>query len=244
MSLDQTPGTPRFADQLEQVLRDQVEQRAVQARRAARRRRITLAVAPVAVAVAVVIALAVGRDHPDDRARTSTGPQPSATHVPDRSSTTSTTSSSTSSTTGSTQPTTTTTTTTTTTPAGTAVVAGDAGGPPPCAPELSDYEGASIEHPERAPFIDEASFPGGVRWAICGASPAAASDILNLRSDDNGATWSVTDTGLDLSPFHGGDRVDVTFTDATSAEIRLVSLVAERDDRYRTTDGGRTWRLV
>jgi hypothetical protein len=117
------------------------------------------------------------------------------------------------------------------------------GGEPPCAPAgtAGDYA-ADTEHPERAPLQAEASFDDGVRWAVCGASPVFGSDLLNLRSDDDGATWVVTDTGLDMTPSHAGDVVEVELADASSGTIRLASLVGETDTTYRSDDGGLTWQ--
>jgi hypothetical protein len=46
---------------------------------------------------------------------------------------------------------------------------GSTAGRAPCAPAGSDGSyGPNGEHPERAPLLAERSFPGGVRWAICG----------------------------------------------------------------------------
>jgi hypothetical protein len=125
-----------------------------------------------------------------------------------------------------------------------ASVPGGPGGAPPCAEQGAGQEGASVEHPERAPLQAEATFADGVRWAVCGADPAFASELLNLRSEDAGQSWSVTTTGLSMSPFHAGDQVDVQLTTATTGQIRLVSEVGERDDRYETYDGGLTWQPV
>jgi hypothetical protein len=122
-----------------------------------------------------------------------------------------------------------------------ASVAGGPGGAPPCAEAGAGQEGATVEHPERAPLQAQESFAGGVRWAVCGADIAFSDKLLNLRSDDDGQTWTVTDTGLAMTPSHAGDQVEVQLSSATSGEIHLVSQVGERDDRYRTDDGGRSW---
>jgi hypothetical protein len=267
MSLDQIPPTPRFDDQLEQMLRNRAEQRAARSRRGVRSRRLVLAPVAIAVVIVVVVLLLIGGHDQDDRTVTSPGPQPSTTDEPDRSpggrnpssSETSETTESTerterTETTRTTQTSRTTESTETTpttesptespaTPGDTAAVPGRASGSPPCAPASSTGdERASVSHPERAPLIAQSSFPGGVRWALCGASAVFEAAILNLRSDDGGATWSVSDTGIGLVRSHAGDRVDVTFVDATTAEMHVVSLVGERDERHRTTDGGLTWR--
>jgi hypothetical protein len=125
-----------------------------------------------------------------------------------------------------------------------ASVSGDPGGAPPCAEQGASQEGASVEHPERAPLQAEATFADGVRWAVCGADPVFSSELLNLRSEDGGQSWSVTTTGLSMSPSHAGDQVDVQLTTATTGQIRLASDVGERDDRYETDDGGLTWQPV
>jgi photosystem II stability/assembly factor-like uncharacterized protein len=83
-----------------------------------------------------------------------------------------------------------------------------------------------------------------VRWAICGADPVSETDLLNLRSDDGGETWSVTNTGFGMSPHHAGDDVQVSLTSATSGQIRLVGRVGEQNDLYATSDGGLTWQQI
>lgn len=215
------PQSPRFVDQSEQVPCDRVDQRAGRSQLAMR----SHWVAVVAAAVALVLLLVVARHQSDSGIETSTAPKPSVTEVPDDPSRNGTTSSS--------QP--------TIMPAVTAVVTGRAGGTPPCdaASAVGRY-GAIVSHPERAPLIAESTF-ADLRWAICGASPVFSDAILNLRSDDNGATWSVNDTGVGLVRSHAGDLVEITFIDATSAEMHVVSPVAERDERYETLDGGHAW---
>jgi hypothetical protein len=140
--------------------------------------------------------------------------------------------------------------TSTTTATGTSAVSsvtvpGGPGGAPPCAAKGSEGQyGESPSHPERAPLQTQATFAGGVRWAVCGAGISQAEELLNLRSGDGGQTWSVTDTGLSGTVFHAGDQVDVQLTSATVGKIHVVSLVGERDDRYSTNDGGLHWRPV
>jgi hypothetical protein len=123
-------------------------------------------------------------------------------------------------------------------------VPGGPGGAPPCAAPGAGQEGASTLYPDHAPLVTKASFAGGVRWAVCGADPTFAAQLLNLRSDDGGRSWSVTDTDLAMSPHNAGDRVDVQLASATTGTIHLVSMVGERDDRYATDDGGLHWRPV
>ena len=121
-----------------------------------------------------------------------------------------------------------------------------AGGPPPCAARGSDgTAGGDAQHPERAPLLAEKTFPNGVRWAMCGASPVFDNGLLNLRSTDGGRTWTTTDTGIDMgfAPFHAGDVVDVELVDRTQATIHVASPVSEIDLTYRTNDGGRRWRV-
>lgn len=239
MSRTQTPSTPRFDDRLEQVLRTSVKSRARRNRWV--RRRGLVAMAATAVVLALTLAVLPSlRDGSGGRVETSgdePGSDPDVRRGPSETATTSPPPQSTAA------PDTTTSAPPTTAPPETAVVNGLAGGPPPCAPVYGDYA-ASVTHPERAPLIAEATFAGGVRWAICGADSVFSSEILNLRSDDSGATWLVSDTGIGLLRFHAGDAVEVNFVDATSAEMRIVSQVGERDERYETTDGGRTWRCV
>ncbi|HKE74808.1 MAG TPA: hypothetical protein VKB57_14400 [Acidimicrobiales bacterium] len=124
------------------------------------------------------------------------------------------------------------------------VVPGRPGGAAPCAAPGAGAYGANPAHPERAPRQATATFPGGVRWALCGADPSYSGDVLNLRSGDGGATWSVTATPIAINLLHAGDTLDVRFADASRAEVHVVSAVADRDDRYVTADGGRTWRLA
>jgi hypothetical protein len=124
------------------------------------------------------------------------------------------------------------------------VVVGGPDGVPPCAEPDGAEDGASVEHPERAPLQAYESFDGAVRWAICGADTALGSDLFNLRSDDDGATWSVTDTSLDHTPSHAGDEVDVVLVNASYGTIRLVGEVDGTDESYVTTDGGLHWDAV
>ncbi|HEV7759847.1 MAG TPA: hypothetical protein VGO78_12695 [Acidimicrobiales bacterium] len=133
---------------------------------------------------------------------------------------------------------------TTAAPGSTGSVPGGPGGAAPCAAAGAGQEGASVGHPERAPLQAQETFAGGVRWAVCGADPVNSDKLLNLRSDDGGQTWTVTDTGLGMSPFHAGDQVEVQLSSATAGEIHLVGRVAERDDRYQTADGGLSWSPV
>jgi hypothetical protein len=122
---------------------------------------------------------------------------------------------------------------------------GGPGGAPPCAPEGSDGEyGEAIDHPERAPLQAQAQFAGGVRWAVCGASPVFSDKLINLRSDDSGASWTVNEIGTGISPHHAGDHVEVQLTDATHGTMRIVSQVAERDETYETRDGGTDWKWI
>ncbi len=98
-------------------------------------------------------------------------------------------------------------------------------------------------HPERSPLQAVRSFPPGKdRWAICGASTVFSGDLFSVRSTDGGKHWTATATGLTISPSHAGDHVTVTLDDFQHATIRLISPVVSRDDTYRTTDGGTTWR--
>ena len=226
MNRDAIPGTPRFVDQLERVLRSSVERRADRRRRLRRRGLAAVAAAVVAVAAVFAVLSSLG-DGSGGRVETSSDEPGSAPDVPR----------------GPAPPGPTSSSPPTTASPETTVVTGRDGGAPPCAPLNGDYA-ASVSYPEHAPLRAEATFDDGVRWAICGADPAGSSQILNLRSDDGGATWFVSDTGIWISAHHAGDVVEVRFTDATSADMHIASLVGERDERYETTDGGGTWRCV
>jgi hypothetical protein len=123
-----------------------------------------------------------------------------------------------------------------------AIVAGRAGGRPPCGSGVTgDYWGDAA-HPERAPLRKEASFNSGSRWAMCGASVALSPELLNLRSNDDGATWVVTVTPIAFSPHHAGDDIEVALTSETTGRVTITSLVAPVfDATYETHDGGKTW---
>jgi hypothetical protein len=123
---------------------------------------------------------------------------------------------------------------------------GGAGGRAPCAPAGSPGAyGTNAHHPERAPLLAERSFAGGVRWAICGASPEFDTGLVTVRSHDGGRTWSSHDTGIDIgfSPHHAGDVVEVELISATEATIHAASPISELDLGYRSTDGGQRWRV-
>lgn len=123
-----------------------------------------------------------------------------------------------------------------------AVVAGTTGGPPPCAADSAGAYWGDAAHPEHAPLRREAAFDSGHRWAMCGASPVFSSELLSLRSDDDGATWSVMVTPISLSPHHAGDDVRITLSSDRTGRVTLTSLVApSQDASYDTTDGGQTW---
>ncbi len=122
------------------------------------------------------------------------------------------------------------------------VVRGMVGGPPPCAPLHSDGAyGADTANPQRAPLQAAVSFGPHTRWAICGASPASSSELLNLRSVNAGATWTVTDTGLQFSPHHAGDELAVALSTPVNGSILIRSLVGQSEAAYTTTDGGLSW---
>jgi hypothetical protein len=123
-----------------------------------------------------------------------------------------------------------------------AVVHGAAGGPPPCASgPTGDYWGDAA-HPEHAPLQQSASFGGGRRWALCGASDTFNDNLLNLRSVDDGATWDVVVTPIGFSPRHAGDFIRITLDDATTGRVALSSLVTpDSDMSWITHDGGQTW---
>lgn len=131
---------------------------------------------------------------------------------------------------------------TTTTLPSTASVIGGLNGTPPCASGDEGAYGADVAHPERAPLQATATFPGGIRWAICGASISFGSDLLNLRSANDGRTWTVTKTGFGMSPHHAGDNINVALTNPSVGRVRLRSRVADFDDTYSTTDGGTVWQ--
>ena len=57
--------------------------------------------------------------------------------------------------------------------------------------------------------------------------------LLNLRSSDNGSTWTVTDTGFGHSPRHAGDQVDINLISASTATVRLRGRVADSTTRTR-----------
>lgn len=117
-------------------------------------------------------------------------------------------------------------------------------GAPPCAPEdFPGEDGATVDEPEKYPLQEQERWALGRRWAICGAGTVESAELLSLQSTDDGATWTVTDTGLEFMPFHGGDHVGVDLMNMKKGTIRLVSRVGETDKTYETTDGGQTWEL-
>jgi photosystem II stability/assembly factor-like uncharacterized protein len=69
-------------------------------------------------------------------------------------------------------------------------------------------------------------------------------DIFNLRSADNGATWTVTSTEILMSPHHAGDFFTVALDSEKVGGMFLHGSVGGFDKIYRTANGGRTWRLV
>jgi hypothetical protein len=124
-----------------------------------------------------------------------------------------------------------------------ATIAGGSGGAPPCTPRPTDGTyGADTAHPQRAPLQQSAVFAGGIRWAICGASAVNSADVLNLRSTDQGRTWTVSDTQLRFSPHHAGDQLTITLDSPMVGQIHIRSEVGLFDGTYATTDGGQTWR--
>lgn len=77
---------------------------------------------------------------------------------------------------------------------------------------------------------------------MCGASPVFSTELLSLRSEDDGATWDVTVTPISLSPHHAGDDVGITLSSDSTGRVTLTSLVApSQNASYDTTDGGHTW---
>ena len=122
-------------------------------------------------------------------------------------------------------------------------VAGKTGGAPPCSPGAGQYN-ATVQHPERAPLRASAEFVGGIRWAICGADPVLSPELLNLRSTNSGKTWTVTDTGLSLSPHHAGDAVIIHLSTVNTGSMRLRSPTGPSDRIYTTNDSGHTWQLT
>ena len=120
---------------------------------------------------------------------------------------------------------------------------GGPGGAAPCAP--SDFPGeygATINEPEKFPLKAEADY-GEFRWAVCGAGVVDSAELINLHSEDAGETYTVTDTGLSMLPFHAGDRVDVELHEDRTGSIHLVSMVGELDTTYTTSNGGLDWEL-
>lgn len=89
-----------------------------------------------------------------------------------------------------------------------------------------------------------AEFANGVRWAICGADPSLSGEVLNLRSTDNGTTWTVSYTGFAMSPHHAGDSITVYLATANVGGVRLHGSVGGFDKIYTTSNEGRTWRLI
>ncbi len=123
-----------------------------------------------------------------------------------------------------------------------AIVPGTTGGRPPCASGVTGDYGGDAQHPERAPLRKDATFNSRDRWAMCGASVAFSSELLNLRSTDDGATWNVTVTPIAFSPHNAGDDIEITFTNETTGRVTITSLVAPSlAATYETHDGGRTW---
>ena len=122
------------------------------------------------------------------------------------------------------------------------LIPGALGGAPPCATGVfGDYD-ASAARPERAPLRGEVALPNGQRWALCGASGVFSSELLSLRSDDNGTTWRVAATPMALSPHHAGDSVDVALTTTSDGRVELISAVAPALNAvFTTNDGGATW---
>jgi hypothetical protein len=124
-----------------------------------------------------------------------------------------------------------------------AVVAGTRAGPPPCASGVTGNYWGDAAHPERAPLRKAATFDGGVRWAMCGASVTFSPQLLNLRSENDGATWEVAVTPITFSPHHAGDDVEIVLASATAGSVTITSLVARSlDASYETHDGGRIWQ--
>jgi hypothetical protein len=123
-----------------------------------------------------------------------------------------------------------------------AVVAGAPGGLPPCASGVTgDYWGDAA-HPERAPLRRDATFSRGHRWALCGASVAFSMELLNLRSNNGGATWNVSVTPMAFAPHHAGDDLKIALTSETAGRVTFTSLVAPSSNAtFETHDGGRTW---
>jgi len=124
-------------------------------------------------------------------------------------------------------------------------VRGRAEGRAPCAPAGPAKFIATIQRPQGAPTQAYVAFPNGVRWAICGADYTGVSgEIFNLRSADNGKTWTVTSLDIGMSPHHAGDFFTVALGTEKVGAMFLHGSVGGFDKIYRTTDGGRTWRLV
>jgi len=69
-------------------------------------------------------------------------------------------------------------------------------------------------------------------------------EIFNLRSVDNGNTWTVTSLDIGMSPHHAGDFFTVALDTEKVGGMFLHGSVGGFDKIYRTTDGGRTWRLM
>jgi photosystem II stability/assembly factor-like uncharacterized protein len=77
---------------------------------------------------------------------------------------------------------------------------------------------------------------------MCGASNTFSDVLLNLRSDDDGATWVVTRTPIAFSPHHAGDQLHIALTSRSTARVTITSGIAlSLDASYLTIDGGRTW---
>jgi hypothetical protein len=124
----------------------------------------------------------------------------------------------------------------------TASVSGVSGGPPPCAGDNVGSQPADAQHPDGAPLQGTRDFGNGVRWAVCGASVALSGNVLNLRSTDDGATWTVTSTPMEFSPHHSGDRINLSFDSPTNARLAYTSVVGPAADAtFTTDDGGATW---
>jgi photosystem II stability/assembly factor-like uncharacterized protein len=91
--------------------------------------------------------------------------------------------------------------------------------------ELTEDNGASWQRKHRLPGVRAGSAPtAGVLWL----------------AGDNGAVWLTTDRGAAFQSIGLAEPLDIATVSATDARAASVFTLSGR--RFRTEDGGRTWR--